>query len=157
MKKRVKKMASNRRNISKGSYRSSSRISRGHAHLCKVCDDTIAEPNGKAKGDDSIFCSGECDGWVHRRCAGLSKAKFAIYTSTDESVIFYCPTCRVGRLEASMGVLQQELCELSLSSKSLTAEVNDLKSLHFGNASSSTTMSRVLSAVSTNTDPQPEF
>ena len=158
----VKKMASKKRNLqslnTRGSSTTSSSInSRGHIHLCKICDEAIAEPDTKIKGDDSIFCNGECDGWIHRRCAGLSKAKFAVYTSTDESVKFYCPTCRVSRLEASMSALQQELHELSASSKYLAAEVNTLKRLPFGNTSSCASISPVLPAAATSTDSPPEF
>ena len=80
-----------------------------HACLCKICDEAIIEPKGKKKGDDSIFCSGDCDGWVHRRCAGPKKAKFIAYTNTDESVKFFCPTCRIDRLEAAMIALKEEL------------------------------------------------
>ena len=157
----VNKMASNRRKQQSVNDRSSSRSSsannKGHIHLCKICDDAIVEPDSKKKGDDSIFCNGECNGWIHRRCAGLSKAKFAAYTTSDESVKFYCPTCRVGRLEASMKAVQQELHELSLSSRSMTAEVNTLKRLPFGNISSSTSNRRSLPVATATTDSSPEF
>ena len=56
----VKKIASKKTNLqslnAKGSSsRSPSVKNRGHVHLCKVCDDAIAEPDTKIKGDDSIF------------------------------------------------------------------------------------------------------
>ena len=56
-----------------------------------------------------------------------------------------------------MRAVQQELHELSLSSKSMTAEVNTLKRLPFGNISSSTSNRRSLPVATATTDSSPEF
>ncbi len=48
----------------------SSSLSLSSCH-CAVC----AKPINDAT-EDSIFCEGVCKDWMHRACAGLSKAAF---------------------------------------------------------------------------------
>ncbi len=41
--------------------------------------------------DDSIFCEGVCKDWMHRTCAGLSKAAFeSARESPDDYFCHYC-------------------------------------------------------------------
>ncbi len=44
--------------------------------LCIVCDDIIVEAFTTTKGDEAIFCEGECQAWLHRRCAGLPRKAY---------------------------------------------------------------------------------
>lgn len=37
--------------------------------ICAICDDQIVDST-----QQSIWCEGHCDTWLHRGCAGLSKA-----------------------------------------------------------------------------------
>ena len=45
--------------------------------VCQVCEDVIVDASTTKKGQESIFCEGPCGSWLHRYCAGLSKAVFA--------------------------------------------------------------------------------
>ena len=84
---------------------------------CRICQDVIKELNEDG-GEDSVQCNGLCDGWIHRRCAGLSLARFEeISTSNDP---FYCPSCCAARNRVEIHSLKSALA-------SLTSEVNDLK------------------------------
>jgi len=53
--------------------------------LCPICLEKIAEPT--KGGQDSIYCEGECDAWLNRRCAGLS---ISIFNSPQ--ILFFLPT-----------------------------------------------------------------
>ncbi len=39
--------------------------------LCLVCEKVIKDKSAKSQGEDSIFCEGSCNGWIHRQCAGM--------------------------------------------------------------------------------------
>ena len=55
--------------------------------ICPICKKKI-----KAACQEVIFCEGECDTRIHRKCAQLSKSEFKDISSTDEP--FCCPRCR---------------------------------------------------------------
>jgi len=41
---------------------------------CLMCSEDVLHwaISDDSDDDDSIFCEGDCDSWVHRRCIGLS-------------------------------------------------------------------------------------
>jgi hypothetical protein len=43
---------------------------------CCICEDKIKDQSQNDPGEDSIFCDGNCQGWIHRSCAGLARDKF---------------------------------------------------------------------------------
>ena len=46
--------------------------------ICYICIKVIEEDSGALHpGHDAIFCEGPCSSWLHRWCAGLTKAEFA--------------------------------------------------------------------------------
>ena len=60
--------------------------------ICPICKTVIKLNDSSRK---AIFCEGECDTWLHKRCAGFSwfsKPSFKTVTSTDKP--FYCPRCK---------------------------------------------------------------
>ena len=67
--------------------------------ICPICDDVIVDAVGNKSGDDSIQCDGRCATWLHRRCAGLSKAAFNDLASCKVSEPFFCPMCRLNQQE----------------------------------------------------------
>lgn len=67
--------------------------------ICPICEDVIRERKGKTAGEDAVYCDGLCDAWLHRRCAGLSKAAFQQVTAAPKQTLFYCPHCRISNLE----------------------------------------------------------
>ena len=46
---------------------------------CPICQDKIID-KADGSGDDSIFCEGICDTWIHRQCARLSITAFKAIT-----------------------------------------------------------------------------
>ena len=86
---------------------------------CSVCEAVIIKSDKatKVEGQDAILCEGPCQGWLHRRCAGLSKSAFKSSNSTDP---FYCPYFRLKAHEAQLLELKTTLC-------AVTAELSELK------------------------------
>ena len=84
---------------------------------CRICQDVINEPN-ESDGDDSVHCNGLCDGWIHRRCARLSLARFEEISKSDDP--FFCPSCCAVRNQTEIDLLKSALA-------SLTSEVSTLK------------------------------
>ena len=57
--------------------------------ICSICEKVI-----KDSSPEAIFCEGQCNTWLHKRCAGFSWysiPSFKTAISTDKP--FYCPRC----------------------------------------------------------------
>ncbi len=88
---------------------------------CPVCLEIIKDPSDECQGEDSIHCDGVCNGWLHRRCAGLSVAAFkAINDGPDEA--YCCPHCKL------LG-MSKEVVELKSVVNNLTKRLDALSSL----------------------------
>ena len=83
---------------------------KGGESICLICDDPILEARGRRKGHDAIFCEGQCQAWLHRGCAGLSKSAFEAHANSNAE--FHCSTCRITLLEATVATLKKEFYEL---------------------------------------------
>lgn len=83
--------------------------------LCPVCLDTIIDAKDGQEGQDSVCCEGVCNGWIHRRCAGLSLAAFAVISSSSNSQPFYCPNCRLDRQSQEIADLKATIQQISES------------------------------------------
>ena len=88
--------------------------------ICPICLEKVEDATGKKKGHDSVFCDGACQEWLHRQCAGLSKAAFSLVRSSSES--FHCPRCLIARQSA-------EIASLKDSVKQLSSEISNLKAM----------------------------
>ena len=78
---------------------------------CLICDKIITDPSTKVKGHDSVFCEGECKGWLHRTCAGLSKPLFLSISSNQKP--FYCLHCSQFRYEKEITSLKSQINDLT--------------------------------------------
>ena len=74
----------------------------------------------RPKGQDSISCDGDCNTWLHRGCAGLSKKAFRALKDSEKP--FYCVSCRLSihsdeieSLKSSLKLLQEEMGSLKSS------------------------------------------
>ena len=76
--------------------------------ICLFCDNVIHDDS-----QDLIYCEGSCTAWLHRRCAGLSKAAFS--NLKDSSSPFQCPSCRLDAQSQEIVTLKE--CLFVLSSK----------------------------------------
>lgn len=72
---------------------------------CPICDDLIEDET-----QQSIFCEGICNTWLHRCCAGLSKAAFSRLEGSTEK--FYCPHCRLQDQAVEISCLKEALASL---------------------------------------------
>ena len=62
---------------------------------CLICDNIILEPGENTVGHDTVFCEGDCQGWIHRHCAGITCPVFEKLLS--ESAPYLCPHCTLGK------------------------------------------------------------
>ena len=86
---------------------------------CCVCSNYIVDSI-----DDALFCDGECNGWMHRYCAGVPLKHFKRLTSTSSP--FLCYACTLQTQERETAVLQErETAVLKEMVKSLATELED--------------------------------
>uniref|UniRef100_A0A1X7TK40 PHD-type domain-containing protein n=1 Tax=Amphimedon queenslandica TaxID=400682 RepID=A0A1X7TK40_AMPQE len=109
---------------SKGSTASQSKVN-GHL-ICPHCSDEIIDPVGKKKGHPSIQCNGPCQMWLHRQCAGLSKAAFE--AAGASSAPFFCHQCIIASQNQEITNLKTKLEEVTRDIAHLKSEVDSLKS-----------------------------
>jgi len=84
---------------------------------CLVCDEPILEPGEHCEGDEAVFCEGNCQGWIHRQCAGLTRPAF---DSLGESTPYLCSHCTLNKQS-------HEICALKDTIKTLTDKLNKLE------------------------------
>ena len=85
-----------------------------------ICLEQVEDASSKKKGHDLVFCDGVCQDWLHRQCAGLSKASFSSVKSSSEP--FHCPRCLISHQSS-------EIASLKESMKQLSSEVSNLKAM----------------------------
>ena len=130
---------------------------------CPICNDKIKEASGKKTvGDDAIFCEGNCQSWVHRRCAGLSTILFKELTSTTEP--YCCPHCKLQSTVKELNSLKAEFTHLKSALEALSdrqqqkdsseREQNNLQT-HASNQSNSPITSSPSESVLYPTEPRP--
>ena len=81
----------------------------------------IREASGRHEGEAAVECEGICGAWLHRRCAGLSKA--FVCKSID---LFYCSYFKIGQLELEFHSVRDQV--VSLADK-LTSACDELTGL----------------------------
>jgi len=58
---------------------------------CLICEQPILEAGEHCEGDDAVYCEGSCQGWIHRRCAGLTRPAFEKLGEPDTQYLcMYC-------------------------------------------------------------------
>jgi len=88
-----------------------------HQAVCPICEQVIVDPSDEEDGEDSVFCDGECQCWLHRCCACLPKTAFE---KLNKQVPFYCPMC-------SSRIQTKAIDELRDTVAALSAQVQDLQ------------------------------
>ena len=89
----------------------------GEGEVCIVCDRIILEPSDSTEGEDAVFCEGNCQGWLHRTCAGLSRPAF---DNLNESTPYLCSFC-------TFTLQYKEICDLKETVKTLTDKIAELE------------------------------
>ena len=83
--------------------------------ICPVCDETIMEADEKNDGHEAVFCEGECQIWLHRKCAGLTHQAFAKLSKSDDP--YFCVYC-------TLEIKNKEISALKEQIKVLTSKLN---------------------------------
>ena len=94
---------------------SSSRSSSSKDHCCVCCQIITVEK------DEALFCSGECQQWLHRYCAGVSINCYKELKAQANGTSFYCYGCSLKTNGREMAILKDAV-------ESLKREVTELKS-----------------------------
>ena len=55
--------------------------------ICPICEKVVVDSGRKSQ--DSIFCEGSCQAWLHRCCAGLTRSRFD-ELSDNNTLPFHC-------------------------------------------------------------------
>ena len=58
---------------------------------CLICEEPILEPSEHCDGDEAVFCEGSCQGWIHRKCVGMTRPAFERLGEFDTP--FLCSYC----------------------------------------------------------------
>jgi len=89
-----------------------------------ICHEIILEGE---EGQDAVYCEGQCQSWIHRKCSGLTSQVFEQICESEDK--YLCPFC-------ALSVQNCELVELRKLVKSLSEKVEKLS----GNPPTNTTM-----------------
>ena len=80
--------------------------------ICPIRKSSIVDSTSRRKSQDSVFCDGECNTWLHRGCAGLSKSCFETVSSSKDP--FYCQKCTIYFLVKEVASLKTTVEKTSL-------------------------------------------
>ena len=106
--------------------RTKSQNTKANTVTCPICEKAIVD-SGR-KGQDSTFCEGSCQAWLHRCCSGLTRTRFD--ELNDDNASFHCPSCEeekkkqtkeLADLKSVVAALAQEVMQLKESLASVTA------------------------------------
>ena len=94
----------------------------GKSYYCLVCLDEILNRDTSDNNDDeeTIFCEGYCDSWVHRRCIGLTKKALISYRESNNP--YMCPSCRISKYEHLISDMKSTIASLELKVSELGKE-----------------------------------
>ena len=74
------------------------------------------------EGEDAIFCEGECQVWLYRKCVGLAKCAFTLIGNFKEP--FLCPHYSSNHYKKEINELKELVKSLSNSLSSLLNQIN---------------------------------
>ena len=125
--------------------------------LCLICDKNIVDVSTKNKGQDSVFCEGSCQGWLHRRCAGLSKSIFKVISSPEHNFPFYCLYCTHVRYSEQISNLKSTINDLSGKLAKLESQSDQIIAPATNCSLSSIDVVRSSKPMSTNAKSNPSY
>ena len=82
-------------------------------HVCPICDEVIKEQIKNKTGDNCIYCEGNCEAWLHRKCAGLSQVNFSEHRKLGDKEAFFCLHCQLKAYNAELTALKSSVQSLS--------------------------------------------
>jgi len=97
--------------------KSATNIEEVQCEVCLVCDCAIVEASETTEGQDAVFCEGDCQWWIHRVCAGLTRLAFE---NLSESIPYLCSYCTFTNQST-------EICNLKETVKALIIKIAELE------------------------------
>ena len=97
---------------------------KGHNTTCPICEENFKP------GCDSIFCEGDCQKYIHRRCASLTKEQFKKGGESD--LPFYCLHCITSRQSSEIDELKKVVSDLSAKINSSEVQSSPVSNGHLG-------------------------
>ena len=93
---------------------------------CLICEEPILEAGEHCVGDDAVFCEGNCQGWLHRKCAGLTRPAFE--KLGEPNTQYLCSYCMMVSQNNEISKLANIIKDLNSAIISLTETITSLKS-----------------------------
>ena len=93
--------------------------------VCPICAEAIVDEGEGGCVQDAVFCEGDCQCWLHRWCAGVTRKRYLTLSSTEDP--FLCPSCTVAGQQAAITAQQGDIAQLRECVNALTGELRALK------------------------------
>jgi len=93
---------------------------------CLICEEPIVEQSENCTGDEALFCEGSCQGWIHRKCAGVTRPAFDKLGESDTP--YFCSHCTLVNQNKEINNLANIIKDLNTSIMSLTETISSLQS-----------------------------
>ena len=61
--------------------------------ICPICEEPVIDKGSRKDGQDSVFCEGHCQAWLHNHCASLSSIAYQAVSQMQAP--FYCRHCHL--------------------------------------------------------------
>ena len=92
---------------------------------CAICLQPIVDESDTHDSEDSIFCEGKCQEWIHWTCAGLSEAAFdSLHQSGNP---FWCYHCHLSMHSSEVATLHT-MINLTKELDTVKSQLSSLKS-----------------------------
>ncbi len=92
---------------------------------CLVCLEVIIDKSTRTRGQEAVFCDGDtCKGWIHRTCAGLTKAHYDSISSAPATEPFYCTQCSYNHFSKHISDLHSEIKSLKVKLAAVDVKSN---------------------------------
>lgn len=95
---------------------------KGHNSTCPICEESFKP------GHESIFCEGDCQKYLHRQCASLTKEQFK--KAGESNLPFYCLHCILLRHNSEIDKLKKLVSELTAKIGSLEGQSSSASNGH---------------------------
>ena len=91
--------------------------------ICPICEKAVVDSGRKSQ--DSTFCEGSCQAWLHRCCTGLTRSRFD--ELSDNTLPFHCLNCVAEKQTQELADLKSVVAALVQDVEQLKSTVNTLK------------------------------
>ena len=93
---------------------------------CLICEETIFEHSKNCVDNEAVFCEGSCQGWIHRKCAGVTRPAFDKLGEPDTE--YLCSYCMLVSQSREISKLSNIIKDLNTAVHSLTETITLLQS-----------------------------